>query len=319
MVRHRQADRARRAGRRRAGRGRGVGAGHGASVHARRRPVRGLLRHRHARVRAADRGRAGAGLPGAGASVHPGRADQAPGRGRHRRARRPGLGHRALFRPRPGRLPGGPDPGRARRGRPGRRGGRPGGHRRDHQLGAAALGGHPVLRDLPVALAGDRAQRRAGRPGIHLTLAVAGGDGRRHRPGVGLVAVHRDARHAERPAGHRAALGPGARRGQPPPGGYARPRRSRHGGRGRGGHLRGGRLRHRPAARARRPDRAAAAGGQRRAGERGLPVDPAGQRQAGRVRAVARAVALAGPRLAVSSAAPGPPRVSGGPWYPVPR
>ena len=110
-----------------------------------------------------------------------GRPYQAAGHRRHRRHRRPGLGRRALLRRRPGRLPGGPAAGRTRRRRPGRRGGGQRRHRRDHQLAAAALGWRQVLRDLPVALAGDRARHRAGGFGGQLALAVASRDGRHHR------------------------------------------------------------------------------------------------------------------------------------------
>ena len=60
------------------------------------------------------------------------------------------------------------------------------------------------------------------------------------------------------------------------PAGTPRPRLSGHAGRGRGDHLRGGLLRRRPAARAGRPGRAAATGGQRRAGEQLLPVNSVG-------------------------------------------
>ena len=79
-------------------------------------------------------------------------------------------------------------------------------HRRDHQLAAAALGRRQVLRDLPVALAGDRARHRAGGAGSQLSLAVAGRDGGHDRAGVGVVAVHRDTHHAERAGCHRPPL-----------------------------------------------------------------------------------------------------------------
>ena len=206
MVRDRPAGHAPRARGVRADRGGGFGAGHDDSVHAGRRPVRGLLRHRHSRLGPADRGRAGAGPAAAGAHGHPGRAFQAARRGRHRRARRPGLGRGALLRQRPGRLPGGPAAGRVRRGGSGRRRGGPRGHRRDHQLAAAALGRRPVLRDLPVALAGDRVRHRAGGAGSQLSLAVAGRDGGHDRAGVGVVALHRDTHYAERAGCHRPAL-----------------------------------------------------------------------------------------------------------------
>ena len=74
-----------------------------------------------------------------------------------------------------------------------------------------------------------------------------------------------------------------------PGGGHARPRSSGHAGRGRGDHPRGGLLRRRPDARAGRSARAAPAGGQRRAGERLLPVDSA---------CLARLVPVGGPRQA---------------------
>src|SRR5207237_1369262 len=83
---------------------------------------------------------------------------------------------------------------------------------------AAALGRRQVLWDLPVALAGDRARHRAGRAGSQLALAMAGRDGGHDRPGVGFVAVRRDAYYAERPGCQRPALGPARRRGPPPPG-----------------------------------------------------------------------------------------------------
>ena len=77
-------------------------------------------------------------------------------------------------------------------------------------------------------------------PGHELALAVAGRDGGHDRPGVGLVAVHRDTDHAERPACHRPPApavatdrraGPRARPGQ-----HVRPAglgaRGQHGARG---------------------------------------------------------------------------------------
>ena len=195
----------------------------------------------------------------------------------HRRARRPGLGRRALLRRRSGRLPGRPAAGRARRGRPDRRGGRTRGHRRAHQHPAAALGRRQVVRDLPVALAGDRAWHRAGRAGSQFTLVVASRDGCHDRPGVGLVAVHRDTHNAERSGCHRPALDTAHRHGQPSaasePGTTRRPG---HNGRDRGDHLRAGLLRRGPATRGGCPRRPAPPGGQRRAGEQRVPVDSGG-------------------------------------------
>ena len=180
-------------------------------------------------------------------------------------------------------------------------------------MAAAALGRRQVLRDLPVALAGDRARHRAGRAGSQLTLAVAGRDGRHDRPGVGLVAVHRDTHHAERPGCHRPALGP-ARSARPAAArrGPARPRRPGHGGRGRGDHLRGGLLRRRPAARAGRPGRAAPPGGQRRAGEQRVPVDSGGSLALVAPSAVGRAQAARQPTPPPAACRRGQPRVSGG-------
>ena len=125
-----------------------------------------------------------------------------------------------------------------------------------------------------MALAGDRARGRPGRPGHHLALAVDSGDRCHDRAGRRVVAVRRDADPARRPAGHRPALARPGRSGPPPPGGHARPGRPGDDGRGRGGHRRGGGLRPGPAARVGRAERPAAAGGRRAAGDRGLTGDP---------------------------------------------
>jgi peptidoglycan/LPS O-acetylase OafA/YrhL len=109
------------------------------------------------------------------------------------------------------------------------------------------------------------------------TLVVASRDGCHDRPGVGLVAVHRDTHHAERPGCHRPALDTAHRRGQPSaasePGTTRRPG---HDGGGRDDHLRAGLLRRGPATRGGCPGRAAPPGGQRRAGKQRVPVDSGG-------------------------------------------
>ena len=175
---------------------------HGRHLRARRGSLQGLLRHRHPRVRAVHRGGARLRLATAaaeGRATPPSPAGRRGGPSRDRRAR---LGDRPLLRR--GRCP---VPGRAarcsaRRGRPG--GGSRQSRRRQRaaQLGAAALDRRPVLRHLPVALAGDRAAGSRHRAGTRGPLGL--GRRGRHRDHVGgcLLEMDRRARPAQRPPGH---------------------------------------------------------------------------------------------------------------------
>ena len=144
----------------RLGRGRGIGAADGAAVHPRYRPVTGVLRHRYPCGRPAGRRGTGADLATGhrdrrGAGPHPAAGLRWPGRagraglvGRSPVRRRPGgLSRRAGYRRPRGRWPGA-----------GSRGA--GGRVRAAQPAAAALAWRPLLRHLPVALAGDRDRRR---------------------------------------------------------------------------------------------------------------------------------------------------------------
>ena len=121
-----------------------------------------------------------------------------------------------------------------------------------------------------IALGTALAGRDAGSPGLWLvetgvTIALAAASWRFIETPVMRDGLRATVRRWARLVA--AGLPPGTRR--------ARARHSRRGGRGRGDHPRGGLLRHRPAARAGRPRRAAAAGGQRRAGKQRLPGQPA--------------------------------------------
>ena len=96
---------------------------------------------------------------------------------------------------------------------------------------------------------------RADRARTDLGLAVARRDRDHHRPGIGLVAVHRDAYLAERPAGHLPPLGPGAGRRSHQTSRWPRPRRDGDHGRRHGDRRRDRELRSRPHPRASGPDR----------------------------------------------------------------